>query len=211
VAAGVAAGAAERALYNLFGLALVLTALVALTADIHGAHILWIAAALGAALVIGVLVRQRQPARDKHRPALDKAVEAGSRSESATTRVLDAVKELWRDRRAALPAIAALCLAQHLLLIAEAYVLLSVAAGNATLRTALFFEAVTKIVNTVGAVVPGRLGISEGGNALLADVLGLGAAYGLSLSLMRRVRALIWTGVGLALLPLQEARARRAA
>jgi hypothetical protein len=107
-----------------------------------------------------------------------------------------------------LPAIALLCLAQHAILIGEAYLMLNALGGGTTLQTAFVFEAVTKIVNTAGMLVPGRLGVSEGGSALLADALGFAASHGLSLALMRRVRALIWAGVGLALLPFQEARAR---
>jgi len=72
-----------------------------------------------------------------------------------------------------------------------------------------FFEAVTKLVNTAGLLVPGRIGVSEGGSALLAGALGFAASHGLSLALMRRVRATIWAIVGIALLPFQEARARR--
>jgi uncharacterized membrane protein YbhN (UPF0104 family) len=94
-------------------------------------------------------------------------------------------------------------------LIGEAYVILSALTPGTTLQTALVFEAVTKIVNTAGLVVPGRLGVAEGGSALLADALGFAASHGLSLALMRRVRALIWAVVGLVLLPLREARARR--
>jgi hypothetical protein len=88
-------------------------------------------------------------------------------------------------------------------------VILSTLSPGATLQTALVFEAVTKIVNTAGMVVPGRLGVAEGGSALLADALGFAASHGLSLALMRRIRALSWAIVGLALLPWQEARARR--
>ena len=115
-------------------------------------------------------------------------------------------RDLWRERRGALPAIALLCFAQHAVLVGEAYLMLNALGEDTTLETALVFEAVTKIVNTAGMLVPGRLGVSEGGSALLADALGFAASQGLSLALMRRVRALIWAGVGLALLPFQEAR-----
>jgi hypothetical protein len=81
--------------------------------------------------------------------------------------------------------------------------------GAATVRTALVFEAVTKIVNTAGTVVPGRLGVAEGGSALLADALGFAASHGLSLALMRRIRAIIWSAVGLAMLAIREAQCRR--
>jgi hypothetical protein len=134
-----------------------------------------------------------------------------SATETAPTRaaaLLKAARDLWRDRRGVLPAIALFCFAQHAILVGEAYVMLTALSGSTTLKAALVFETVTKIVNTAGMVVPARLGVSEGGSALLADALGFAASHGLSLALMRRVRALIWAAVGLVLLPFQEARAR---
>jgi len=203
--AGIAAGAAERGLYNLTAFGLVLVAAVMLTADEQGL-IAWIVASLGIASVVGIVMRRR-----RHRRGKSEADAMGNRPASAQSgraALLEALAMLWTHRRGALPAIAALCLVQHGLLVLEAYLLLGVLSGEVTFQTALYFEAVTKLVNTVGVVVPGRIGISEGGSALLADVLGLSASYGLSLALMRRVRALIWTGIGLTLLPFQEARAR---
>jgi hypothetical protein len=197
VAAGIAAGAAERGIYNATAGLLVWAVLVTLST----AHRLALTAAMagtvlgGVALVAFVRRRVRASHAKADRPARRAAF-------------LEAVRELWRDRRGALPAIAVLCLAQHTVLIGEAYLMLNVLGGGATLQTALVFEAVTKIVNTAGLLVPGRLGVSEGGSALLADALGFAASHGLSLALMRRVRALIWAAVGLALLPVQEARAR---
>jgi hypothetical protein len=125
-------------------------------------------------------------------------------------RALEPLRPFWRDRRKLVPILGGLCLAQHAVLVAESYIMLDALGAAPSLRTAFLFEAMTKVVNTAGLVVPGRLGISEGGSALLAGSLGFAASYGLSLALMRRVRALIWSAVGLVLLPVTERRARRA-
>lgn len=191
IAEGTAAGAAERAMYNVTAAGLVWAVLLALLWREH-----WLAlfGALAASAVgVGALVAfARRRTRDRRAGAF-----------------LGALREIWRTRRGALPAIALLCALQHALLVGEAFLMLGALGDGVTLREALVFEAITKLVNTAGVLVPARLGVSEGGSALLADALGFAATHGLSLAVMRRVRAIIWAVVGLALLPFQEARARR--
>ena len=213
VVAGTAAGAMERTIYNVTAGLLVWAVLFVLVSATHTFAL--VAAVAGSVLVVVVLVIRvkhgiRSPAladapADRHAFAPATKPQGPGRAEA----VFNAVRELWRTRRGALPAVTLLCFAQHGVLVAEAYAILNALTDDVTLRTALIFEAVTKIVNTAGLVVPGRLGVSEGGSALLADALGFAASHGLSLALMRRVRALIWAGVGLVLLPLREAQARR--
>jgi hypothetical protein len=181
---------------------------------VSATHTIALVAAVAASVLIAFVIlhrvrrsiRPRAAGRQPNRrgPAATDARDAGR-----TAEFFEAVSQLWRERRGVLPVVALLCFAQHAALIGEAYVILSALSPGATLQTALVFEAVTKIVNTAGLVIPGRLGVAEGGSALLAGALGFAASHGLSLALMRRVRALIWAGVGLALLPLREARARR--
>ena len=210
VAAGIAAGAVERAMYNVTAALSVWAVLLFLVAATH--RLTFVAVLVGSVLgasALAAFVRGRlraRPAPDRQHPSPETAETRPVRGAAA---FLEAAREIWRDRRGVLPAIALLCLAQHAILVGEAYLMLSTLSGGTTLQTALVFEAVTKIVNTAGMLVPGRLGVSEGGSALLAGALGFAASHGLSLALMRRVRALIWAGVGLALLPFQEARARR--
>jgi hypothetical protein len=213
LAAGIAAGAAERGIYNLTAGLLVWVVLLLVSSAAH--RVAFVAALAGTALgVIAVLalVRRRVRVRPVERrpPAAVDHRTAGAAQPPRLQAFLEAARDLWRDRRGVLPVIAVLCLAQHAILITEAYLMLNVLGGGTTLRTAFVFEAVTKIVNTAGMIVPARIGVSEGGSALLAGALGFAASHGLSLALMRRVRALIWAAVGLALLPFQEARARRA-
>jgi len=62
--------------------------------------------------------------------------------------------------------------------------------------SALFIEGLTKLLSVIGMVNPGNVGTFEGGNMLLAKVVGIGGAAGLTLGLIRRVRALFWAAVG---------------
>ncbi|MGE3176679.1 MAG: lysylphosphatidylglycerol synthase domain-containing protein [Vicinamibacterales bacterium] len=205
VASGIAAGAIERAAYNATSALLVWVVLAFLLARQHPVALAAVTA--GSAAGVWWLIRwlRRSPSR-----AASHAAEGAVEPMRGPRAVLRAMRHLGRDRRAALPAIVALCAAQHAVLVGEAWLMLDALGGDVPVGTALVFEAVMKIVNTVGVVVPGRIGIAEGGSALLAGALGFAAAHGLGLALMRRVRAIIWAGVGLALLPFQEARARRA-
>ena len=198
VAAGLTAGAVERTMYHAVAAVFVWAVLLL---SLGATHPVWSAIALGITLLTGAgLVTL---ARGRRRSA--------SAGGARFARVRDAASALWRDRRQALLPLVLLELAQHALLVLEAYVLLGALGAAPTLRTTFIFEAVTKVVNTAGLLVPARLGVSEGGSALLAGALGLAASHGLSLALMRRIRALMWSAVGLALLPAQEARARRTA
>jgi hypothetical protein len=212
LASGVAAGAVERAIYHATAALLVWAVLLALFARAHrlGLVVALAGSAFGVAALVAFLRRRRRAPRTAGTQAgsPDEQPRAAGRTHRAVAAFLEAVQEIWGNRRTALPAIALLCLAQHMILVGEAYLILGALADGTSLRTAFVFEAITKIVNTAGILIPARVGVSEGGSALLADTLGFAASQGLSLALMRRVRALIWAGVGLALLPFQEARAR---
>jgi phosphatidylglycerophosphate synthase len=63
--------------------------------------------------------------------------------------------------------------------------------------SALIVEALTKLVNTVGALNPGNVGTYEGGTMLIGKMFGLNASTGLALGVTRRLRAFFWAGVGL--------------
>ena len=61
---------------------------------------------------------------------------------------------------------------------------------------AFALEGLTKVINLVGAINPGNLGTFEGGNMLIAKMVGVTGAAGLTLALCRRARAVFWAGVG---------------
>jgi len=210
MAAGIAAGAIERAMYNVTAGVLILTVLLAHLVPTPVAAVMW--GLIGGLISVGSIIAGRRVRPESTgQTRLHPTPAPRSRFLRGPDALLKAAIELWRDRRDALPLIAVLCVAQHATLVGEAYLMLNVVGAGTTLHTALVFEAMTKIVNTAGLVVPGRLGVAEGGSAALAGALGFAASQGLSLALMRRVRALIWGMVGLVLLPYQEARARKSA
>ena len=78
----------------------------------------------------------------------------------------------------------------------EVYLILWLMGFKTGLLGALVFEALTKLLNGVGVLNPGNIGTYEGGNVLIARLLGLTGAVGLSVAVTRRLRAIFWTAVG---------------
>ena len=93
-------------------------------------------------------------------------------------------------------AVIALYLASQMLSITEVYLLLRFMGVGIVPVGAFVIEAFTKLINVVGALNPGNIGTYEGGNLLIARLLGFPAASGLTLALCRRARILFWAGVG---------------
>jgi phosphatidylglycerophosphate synthase len=90
----------------------------------------------------------------------------------------------------------ALNLACHGLAVLEVYLTLWLMGAKVSLFTALAIEALTKLVNLVGVFNPGNIGTYEGGNMLIAKLLGLDETTGLTLAFIRRIRALFWAAIG---------------
>ena len=204
VAVGVTAGAAERLLYNVTaaGIIMIAAALAFPHLGFGRGHSAGLFVALLAVPTCGGLAWWVRSRRGHAAPASA----ASPRSRGVIASV---AHDLWRERPAALAAILAIELAQQALLMCEAYVMLTALGAEPGLRTVAIFEGVTKAVNSIGGIVPGRLGIAEGGTALAAGALGLGARYGMGLAIMRRVRAVAWGAVGLLLLWYREYHARK--
>ena len=60
-------------------------------------------------------------------------------------------------------------------------------------------ETTGRLIVVVFKFVPYRLGVDEAGTALVARALTLDPSAGVILALVRRIRILIWNGVGLVL------------
>jgi len=80
----------------------------------------------------------------------------------------------------------------HALAVLEVYFILLFLGHRISLTSALALESLTKVINILGSLSPGNVGIYEGGTMLLAKRFGLGAATGLTLSLCRRARGMFW-------------------
>ena len=63
--------------------------------------------------------------------------------------------------------------------------------------SALVLETVSRALTIMFKMLPMRLGVDEAGAAVFADRLGLGSATGITLALVRRMRLLFWSAVGI--------------
>ena len=84
----------------------------------------------------------------------------------------------------------------HMLAILEVYIILRFMGAKVAMSGAFIVEALTKVINLVGALNPGNVGTYEGGNILIAKIFGVTGTAGLTLALCRRVRTVFWAGVG---------------
>jgi putative membrane protein len=102
----------------------------------------------------------------------------------------DAIHALYRNHPR-LAAATALHFAAWLLSAVEIGVLLRFMGQPAGTREAVIIASLGYAVRSTGFLVPGALGIQEGGFMLLATLVGIPAPVGLALSLARRVRELL--------------------
>jgi putative membrane protein len=65
---------------------------------------------------------------------------------------------------------------------------------------AIAIEALASVVKAVAFFIPGSLGVQDGGNVLLLAVFGYPSSFGLTFSLVRRMRELLWISLGLLVL-----------
>jgi hypothetical protein len=106
----------------------------------------------------------------------------------------DAILHVLRDRPVVLAQVLLLEVAAQALLVLDVYWTLRSMGLSRSLGTALLVEALTKLANVVQFV-----GAAEGSYALVFSWLGMAAAGGFSLSIVKRVRSLAVAAVGLAL------------
>lgn len=102
--------------------------------------------------------------------------------------------EPWRLRSLALIAVAC-----YALMIAEVWIVFWAIGEPMAFAASTFVETFTRSASVLGAAIPGNFGALEAANVAIAK--GVGAAGAGSLALARRVRSLLWAGLGLALYP----------
>jgi uncharacterized protein (TIRG00374 family) len=84
----------------------------------------------------------------------------------------------------------------HAMAITEVYLILLFMGKSIPFASALILESFTKLINLVGALTPGNIGVYEGGTMVIAGLFGLSGTVGLTLGLCRRARALFWALIG---------------
>jgi len=92
----------------------------------------------------------------------------------------------------------------------ETWLFLHVLQVPASITTALVIETLGSAVRFATFFIPGSLGALEGANTAAFAALGLGAPAGLAFSLLRRLRQVVWIGLGVLVLLLARARMPRA-
>jgi glycosyltransferase 2 family protein len=113
--------------------------------------------------------------------------------------VEDVLLDLLRGDRRRLIILTVLPVVCYLLTAFEVWLVLRVIGEPIGITAALAIDTFARLGSVASAAIPAGLGALEASNAAPVAMLGLGG--GGALALMRRVRALLWAGVGLALYP----------
>jgi hypothetical protein len=103
-------------------------------------------------------------------------------------------------------------MAFHTLAMLENYLTLRWVLGDLspTFAQAILFEALNRILTAVFKFVPFRAGVDEVASGELAMLLGMPTAAGVAGAVVRKIRNLFWTGIGLALIAARRGREGRA-
>ena len=104
-------------------------------------------------------------------------------------------------RRAVMLPLVLLELSFHALGVAEKHLTLWLILGSAPpLLTSFIVETADRVITVAFKFVPFQVGVGEAGTGLVTDVLSLGPAPGVTLSIVRKARMGIWSLAGTALL-----------
>ncbi len=171
---------------------LVVLATVPLAVSVRG----WIAAALLGAMVVGpVVLWLLRGTWDASRLARPRWRERLARRRLAVAGV--SAGHSARPWRAL-----ALDMVFHLIAVLEVFLTLRWLLGDLspTLGQAVAFETLNRVVTVVFKFVPFRIGVDEALSAAAAPMLAVNPAAGVSLAVVRKVRSLFWSAVGLGII-----------
>lgn len=82
----------------------------------------------------------------------------------------------------------------------EVFLTLRLLGAPVDFAAAFSIEALSSVAKLAALVVPGSLGVQEGGQVAIFVAFGLGAPLAMTFSLLRRGRELLWVGFGLTVL-----------
>jgi hypothetical protein len=146
----------------------------------------------------------RRAGRSGPADALAQVKASGLRTLVATKAqgVLQRVRTFVASRRVSqLVGIFGLELGFQVLAVVEVYItLLLISPVPPTVASAVVLEAVGRLVTMAFKYLPMRIGVDEAGAAWFAGILQLGSHTGVTLAVVRKLRLLFWSAVGLALL-----------
>jgi uncharacterized protein (TIRG00374 family) len=164
------------------------------------------ATALGAILVLGIVAVVIRHRSGDYLGRLVMALDRLTGRRFETSRVVkfildveDVLLELLRGDRRRLAILLVLPIVCYLLMAFEVWLVLWAVGEPAGITAALTVETIARLGSIASAAIPGNFGALEASNAMPVAMLGLGG--GGALALARRIRSLLWAGLGLALYP----------
>ncbi|WP_296650039.1 lysylphosphatidylglycerol synthase domain-containing protein [Paraburkholderia sp.] len=179
------------------------------TARVAG-QIAWGVAALAPVLLLFALVQHARPferaARTLNHVTSGKVYELVGKS----ARIDQSVKLIWRQTGVIVRYLLIWQTLQCLGYALEIWIALYVLGANPTFAQAFVIEALIQIVSSVAFLVPGGLGVQEGGFVLIGGLMGFDAPTCLALAGTRRVRDLLFYVPGLLAWQFAESGPRRA-
>ena len=215
--AGFSSIVVENLIYNLSVALLMfaglpaLAALVEVPARLKVAGYIFAAVTVLAILVAWLSIRGRSFVFAR---LLERLSGKSARIEAAASRTRsleESIYSFYEQRRGAFFSILGLNMAAHLVNVIEVYVILALIEQPASLSAGFVVESVTKIINAAFFFVPTRAGVYESGNEFVLQALGMSAGAGVALAIIRKLRAFVWAGYGLAVILSIAVKDRRAA
>ena len=126
-------------------------------------------------------------------------------SSEALVRVDDALARFYRTQPARLTLSITCHFIAWLLGSIESYLILRFLGVPVPLPTATVIEAFGASIRFATFIVPASVGLLEGGYAAIFAALGLGSAAGVSFTLARRMREIVWIALGLVVFAVMRA------
>jgi hypothetical protein len=100
------------------------------------------------------------------------------------------------DHPGAFGGILALDFAAHFLAALEVMAILWLLGFGPHFGDAMVVEGLAKLVETGGLVVPGDVGLYQGGTGLIFHAMGYAVATGVGVGIIRQIRSILWAGMG---------------
>ncbi len=147
------------------------------------------------------------------RPALVSSVVARvpiARVRGLTARIQAFEAQAYRataERPGRLPLVIGAEVAFHALSLVECWLIFYLLTGETALLPAFILDGFNRVVNVAFKMIPGRLGVEEGGTGIVAAAIGYAHHQGFVLGLVRKARVFVWMAVGLIIFA--RARGRR--
>ena len=113
--------------------------------------------------------------------------------------VEQATYEFFLSRRRIFLAVLGIEIATNFTGVFEAYFILKVTVAHSSLFAAYLAESASRAAQFAFCFIPFGLGVQEGVAATMLKALGYAAAEGVSLSIIRKIRTVFWTTIGLLL------------